>query len=108
MSDEILLNGLRRKQPTAMGLLYDKYAASVYGIIKASVPDEKAAADLLMQCFCSAWHTSNAYDPQRMRLFTWLFQLAKAEIENYSKGTYYPEPGNKNPANLTIPNLTLI
>ena len=89
-TDSALLQALRLRQRVAFDILYERYAPLLYGIIKKAVDDEAIAAQLLLNTFQKAWNSIDAYDPDSMRLFTWLFLHSKRCIE--SRGIDCPKP----------------
>ncbi|MEP6646384.1 MAG: sigma-70 family RNA polymerase sigma factor, partial [Saprospiraceae bacterium] len=58
-------------------LLYDSYSAALFGIIYKIVVDQKESENLLQDCFVKIWQNIQKYDPEKGRLATWLFNIAR-------------------------------
>jgi RNA polymerase sigma factor (sigma-70 family) len=72
-----LIAGLRAKNETAFGYLYDNYSAALFGVISRIVPEEEAAQDILQEAFLKIWNHFDSYDPAKGRLFTWMVNIAR-------------------------------
>lgn len=60
----------------AMTLLYNNYADALYGVIKKIISDDNVAQDVLQESFVKIWRYSKKYDPNKAKLFTWLYRIA--------------------------------
>ncbi|WP_339381834.1 sigma-70 family RNA polymerase sigma factor [Dendronalium phyllosphericum] len=54
-SDAALLDGLKAKQPAALGCLYDRYGSVVYGVALKVLHSQPEAEDLTQEIFLSLW-----------------------------------------------------
>ncbi len=61
---------------TAISLLYENYADTLYGVIKKIITDDDLAQDVLQESFVKIWRYSKKYDPDKAKLFTWLYRIA--------------------------------
>ncbi|WP_229311439.1 RNA polymerase sigma factor [Larkinella rosea] len=61
----------------AFSHLYDRYAATLLGVISKIVKDETEAEDLLQDTFVKVWKNIHRHDPTKGRLFTWLLNVAR-------------------------------
>lgn len=68
---------LEKGDTTAINLLYENYADSLYGVILKVTNDEEMAQDALQETFVKVWKNSKKYDSKKAKLFTWLFRIAK-------------------------------
>jgi len=57
--------------------LYDRYADSLYGVILKMVKDEAIAKDALQESFMKIWKNAAKYDPNKAKIFTWIYQIAR-------------------------------
>ena len=74
---------LKLKDKTAFGYLYDKYAASFYGMILTNLNhNEKAAQDILQDVFVRIWKSFEGYDNTKEVLFTWMFKIVSSSIKD--------------------------
>ncbi|WP_157207734.1 RNA polymerase sigma factor [Mariniflexile maritimum] len=67
---------LERGDKKAITLLYDNYADALYGVIKKIIADDDTAQDVLQESFIKIWRYSKKYDPDKAKLFTWLYRIA--------------------------------
>jgi len=77
ISEEELVGLLRSGDQAAMGILYDKYAAALYGVILRIVRSEESAEDLLQETYVKIWMSFSTYDGSKGRLFTWMMRVAR-------------------------------
>ena len=68
---------LEKGDKTALNLLYQNYADSLYGVILKVTNDEEMAQDALQETFVKVWKNSKKYDQTKAKLFTWLYRIAK-------------------------------
>ncbi len=74
---------LKQRDKTAFGYLYDKYAASFYGMILTNLNhNEKAAQDILQDVFVRIWKNLEGYDNTQEILFTWMFKIVSSTIKD--------------------------
>lgn len=67
---------LQANDKKAITLLYDHYADALLGVIKKIISDHDTAQDVLQESFVKIWRYSKKYDPNKARLFTWLYRIA--------------------------------
>ncbi|WP_109300355.1 RNA polymerase sigma factor [Aquimarina sp. AU474] len=78
MQDDLeLIKRLQNQDNTALSLIYDKYAAALYGVILRICKNEAKAQDVLQETFIKIWQKSNSYDPKKGKFFTWSYRIAK-------------------------------
>lgn len=70
---QLLQSGDRK----AIGMLYDRYADGLYGILLNMLKDEAAARDVLHESFIKIWKNAGRYDPEKAKVFTWMVQIAR-------------------------------
>jgi RNA polymerase sigma-70 factor (ECF subfamily) len=63
--------------PTALGVLYDRYAGLVYGIALASLRNADEAQDLAQEIFLSLYKQSDSYDAARGPLSGFLVTMTR-------------------------------
>ncbi|OUS13690.1 RNA polymerase subunit sigma-70 [Nonlabens dokdonensis] len=68
---------LKEKDERAISLIYDQYAATLYGVIIKITQNEAMASDVLQESLIKVWNNSSAYNAEKAKLFTWLFQIAR-------------------------------
>lgn len=80
-TDAELIFALRNGQTAALGLLYDRHAALVYGIALNILANSQEAEDLTQDIFLSLARGS-AYDPRRGSLRTFLAILTRSRARD--------------------------
>jgi RNA polymerase sigma-70 factor (ECF subfamily) len=60
----------------ALGVLYDRYSAAVYGLALRMLGDPTLAEDVLQETFWRLWQHAAQYEPGRVRFATWLLRVA--------------------------------
>jgi len=75
--EEQIIDLLRARDQKAAAMLYDHYAASLYGIILKIVRQEDLAQDVLQEAFIKAWKNGSSYNQAKGSLFTWLLNIAR-------------------------------
>lgn len=85
--DKALILKLQSKDETALGLIYDKYSAALYGVIIRMCKDEDVAKNLLQDTFMTIWEKSESYDFDKGRFYTWAYRIAKNKTLNFLRKT---------------------
>jgi RNA polymerase sigma-70 factor (ECF subfamily) len=75
--DEDLARRLQRRDPNAMGDLYDRFGRLAYSVIVAIVRDKGIAEDLVQETFLRVWNRVHAFEPGRGALGPWLLAIAR-------------------------------
>lgn len=68
---------LKEGDKKALSLLYDNYSNSLYGVAFKITKDEALAKDALQESFVKIWKNSHKYDPEKAKLFTWLYRITR-------------------------------
>lgn len=77
----------------ALRLLYDRYGRIVYGMTYRLTKDAQLAEEATQDTFVTLWRRADRYDPERAKLTTWLFVIARNRaIELVRARTRAPEP----------------
>jgi RNA polymerase sigma factor (sigma-70 family) len=84
-----LVARLQAKNTEAFAVLYDDYAAALFGIACSIVQDKAAAEDLLQDIFVKIWKHIDSYDPEKGRLFTWLLNITRNTCKDYLRSKQY-------------------
>lgn len=77
LSEDMLIEGLKNNDNTAMSALYQMYSGSLYKVISTIVVIEDVARDLLQETFIKIWKSFSMYDRRKGRLYTWMARLAR-------------------------------
>jgi RNA polymerase sigma-70 factor, ECF subfamily len=77
----------------ALRELYDRYGRIVYGMTYRLTHDAQLAEEATQDTFVTLWRRAATYDPERARLTTWLFVIARNRaIELIRAHVRAPEP----------------
>jgi len=77
VSEEELIQRLKQQDESAMAILYDNYAAALFGVILRIVKSEAVAEDVMQESFVKIWTSFVQYDVEKGRLFTWIINIAR-------------------------------
>ena len=96
-----LISSLQSGDEQAFDSLYDAYSSALLGIIFRIVADQVEAENLLQDCFVKIWQNISSYDPQKGRLATWMFNIARNTAIDFKRSKYF----NQKIKNQSIENL---
>jgi RNA polymerase sigma-70 factor (ECF subfamily) len=82
-ADSGLAERLKRREPQAMGDLYDRYGRLAYSLILRIVRDPEMAEDLVQETFLRVWTRAQAFDSERGALGPWLLAVARNRAIDY-------------------------
>lgn len=72
-----LVEELRGRNPAALGYLYDQYSGALYGVIFRILQHEAISEEVLQDTFLKIWNRIDQFDPEKGKLFTWMYRLAR-------------------------------
>lgn len=75
-SDEELLLRVARGDQDAFEALYDRYAGSVFGVVKRVLRDPSQSEEVAQEVLVEAWRIASRFDPDRGSARTWLLTMA--------------------------------
>jgi RNA polymerase sigma-70 factor, ECF subfamily len=90
-----LVAAFQTRQAGALEIVYDKYAAALFGIIHKIVRDDAVAEDLLQDVFVRIWRNAESYSAEKGRFFTWMLNIARNASIDYLRSAT-----NKSRANI--------
>ena len=61
----------------SLALLYERYSAALFGIIRGMINDEELCREVLQDAFVKIWQNADKYDATKGRLFTWMVQVTR-------------------------------
>jgi RNA polymerase sigma-70 factor, ECF subfamily len=85
--DAELVERLRKRDPQALGELYDRYGRLTYSLIYRIVRDTGIAEDLVQETFLRVWNRAQAFDATRGALGSWLLAVARNRAIDYTRST---------------------
>lgn len=81
--DSELVARLKRRDPDAMALLYDRYGRIMYSLILRVVRNEPVAEDLVQESFLRIWNRVHGFDQERGALGPWILAVARNRAIDY-------------------------
>ena len=81
----------------SVGLLYDKYAPALSGIISRITNNEKLAEEILNITFVKLWNQTGTFNSSKTSLFTWLINMARQTAFDQVKSEQEKNPSYDNP-----------
>jgi len=85
--DGDLAKRLQRREPAALGDLYDRYGKLAYSLIYRVVRDTGVAEDLVQETFLRVWNRSQGFDAERGALGPWLLAVARNRAIDYVRSS---------------------
>lgn len=83
--DTDLIDRLRRRDPSAMAELYDRYGRVSYSLILRIVRDRGVAEDLVQEAFLRVWNRVLSFDEKKGALGAWLLTISRNQALDYVK-----------------------
>ncbi|NJR52963.1 MAG: sigma-70 family RNA polymerase sigma factor [Leptolyngbyaceae cyanobacterium CSU_1_3] len=80
LEEAALLVQIAQKDQAALSQLYDRYARIIHAIAYKSLGSREECEEVVLDVFAQIWRTSDRYDPERGRVDTWVFMLARSRI----------------------------
>ena len=77
--DAILAKRLQQKDPEAIEEFYNKYTPALYGLICKTLYTQPVCAETLQVVIKQVLHQIGNYDPQKEKLFIWIYRIARNE-----------------------------
>jgi RNA polymerase sigma-70 factor (ECF subfamily) len=77
-SDLELLDRIRRGDPSALDVLYGRYASTVYSLVWKILQNTEEAEDVALDVFWQVWRQADRYDPARGAPPAWIFTVARS------------------------------
>ena len=85
--DRDLAERLKRREPSVMGELYDRYGKLAFSLIYRIVRDIGVAEDLVQETFLRVWNRSQGFDAERGALGPWLLAVARNRAIDYVRSS---------------------
>jgi RNA polymerase sigma-70 factor (ECF subfamily) len=80
-SDEELMRRLADGDVTALGPLYERYAALIFAVARQSL-DQPAAEEIVQDVTVALWRKARTYDPARGPVRAWLLAMVRSRVIN--------------------------
>jgi RNA polymerase sigma-70 factor, ECF subfamily len=77
-TDMALLRQVAERQSAALGLLYDRYAATLLALARRILVSVADAEEVLQEVFLHVWNHAGRYDAGRSSVSTWLVLITRS------------------------------
>lgn len=81
--DSEIVARLQRRDPQALGELYDRYGRMAYSLILRIVRDGGTAEDLVQETFLRVWNRVQGFDAAKGSIGPWLLAVARNRAIDY-------------------------
>src|ERR1041384_8165797 len=85
--DSELVARMQRRDPQALGELYDRYGRVTYALILRVVRDPGIAEDLVQETFLRVWNRVQGFDAEKGAIGPWLLAVARNRAIDYLRST---------------------
>lgn len=75
-ADADLMRAVARGDEPAFGVLYDRLARMVYGVVRRVVRDPSQSDEVTQEVFVEVWRTATRFSPERGSVRTWVLTMA--------------------------------
>ncbi|HLZ48161.1 MAG TPA: sigma-70 family RNA polymerase sigma factor [Candidatus Limnocylindria bacterium] len=75
--DEALVARIARGDPEALGVLYDRYGRTIFGVLYRMLGAPEAAEEVVQDAFHAVWRRAGTYRADRGSVRTWLLAIAR-------------------------------
>lgn len=88
LSEDTLIDLLKKRDRRAFNYLYDNYAGALYGTIIRIVIHKEYAEEVIQDVFVKIWKHVELFNQDKGRLYTWMINIARNASLDYlrSKG----------------------
>jgi RNA polymerase sigma-70 factor (ECF subfamily) len=86
VTDEALVAAVARGDESALGSLYDRYAASIYSLAMRITGDRLTAQEVTQDTFLRLWKYAKDFDRERGAFGAWLFAIARRRSLDVLRG----------------------
>ena len=87
--EKLIIRLLQKSDERAIEMLYDDYAAALYGVVFRIVLSEEVAQDVLQESFVKIWKKGQTYNSSKGTLFTWILNIARNAAIDATRSKHY-------------------
>lgn len=91
ITEEDLITALQTQQTSSMGLLYDRYAPLIYGLILRIVKSKPIAEDVLQETMMKIWNNIHVYNPTKGKFVSWMLRIARNKAIDTIRSVKYKQ-----------------
>lgn len=71
------INGLQRRDPESLAVVYDRYGQVVYSLFLRITRDPSVAEDLVQELFIRVWNNARYFDAAKGSFGVWILSIAR-------------------------------
>jgi RNA polymerase sigma-70 factor (ECF subfamily) len=87
LTDQQLMDRLRKRHPDGLSRMYDQYSTMVYSIALRVLRDNAAAEDVMQEVFLKLWQQPETFADQRGSLCGWLAVVTRNRAIDRIRGS---------------------
>jgi RNA polymerase sigma-70 factor, ECF subfamily len=91
INEQQLIQLLQMGNDSGYAVLYDRYAAMLFGVIKRVVSEQADAENILQDCFVKIWRNVGSYDDTKGKLTTWMLNIARNAAIDFTRSKAYSQ-----------------
>jgi RNA polymerase sigma-70 factor (ECF subfamily) len=77
MHETELITALKEGDKNALGIVYDRYGAALYGVVLRVVQSPEAAEEVVQDVFVKIFRNIQSYDENKGKFYTWAINIAR-------------------------------
>ncbi len=77
MHESEIITALKDGDKNALGIVYDRYGAALYGVVLRIVQSPEVAEEVVQDAFVKIFRNINSYDENKGRFYTWALNIAR-------------------------------
>ena len=77
-TDLELMSAIAQSNQGSLSQLYDRYARLLFSLAYKILGSVEESEEVVLDVFSQVWHHGDAYQPERGRVDTWLFTMARS------------------------------
>ncbi|MBI1223696.1 MAG: sigma-70 family RNA polymerase sigma factor [Bacteroidetes bacterium] len=77
MQEPELITALKEGDKSALGTVYDRYGAALYGVVLRIVQSPEAAEEVVQDVFVKIFRNIQSYDESKGKFYTWAINIAR-------------------------------
>ena len=85
LADEQLMAQVVAGDSIALETLYDRYAASLMGVVLRIVKERTVAEEIVQETFWRVWDRADGFDADRGKFSTWMYSIGRRLAIDYTR-----------------------
>ncbi len=77
MQETELISALKSGDKNALGMVYDRYGAALYGVVLRIVQSPEVAEEVVQDVFLKIYRNISSFDENKGKFYTWALNIAR-------------------------------